>query len=97
MKLEKLTDEKKKEFAIETENKELKYGKSKNFLHCAHCIKQFMGSELNETMTARDYGMYEVSGYPFVYPDGTRADIVVVWCKRCNRKVWDSRHLTNLY
>lgn len=69
----------------------LDYKKAKQFFHCKHCIDQFLGSELHEIMSPKDYGMYEVSTYSFQYPDGSKAEIIVVWCKRCGRKVWDSR------
>ena len=85
----------------EEENQEinsviLKYGKAKGFIHCSYCLKQFNGSPLHESMSPRDYGMYEVSCYPFVYPGGIKKDIVAVWCKRCGRPVWDSRFLEQM-
>ena len=73
------------------------YKRAKEFFHCKHCIEQFLGSELHDIMTPKDYGMYEVGTYEFAYPDGSKADIAVVWCKRCGRKVWDSRRYTKAY
>lgn len=75
----------------------LVYRKSKTFFHCRNCIEQFKGSPLHESMTPREYGIYEASSYDFTYPDGTVAEIYVVWCRRCGRDVWDSRDLTKLY
>jgi uncharacterized protein with PIN domain len=75
----------------------LDYKQTREFFHCKHCIEQFMGSELHDIMTPRDYGMYEVGVYDFVYPDGSLAPIVVVWCKRCGRKVWDGRRYERIY
>ena len=79
------------------EGTELDYKKAKQFFHCKHCIEQFFGSELHEMMTPRDYGMYEVGTYDFEYPDGTNVEIVVAWCKRCGRKVWDGRAYQKVY
>lgn len=67
----------------------LEYSKAGNFFHCKHCIEQFLGSELHCVMTPREYGSYEVSSYPLK----TGETIVVVWCKKCGREVWDSREL----
>lgn len=72
---------------------ELNYNKAKKFFHCKHCLEQFIGSELHSVMTPRDYGIYEVSTYDFTRPDGQVSEIVVVWCKRCGRTVWDSRSI----
>ena len=55
-----------------------------------------MGSELHKTMSPSDYGIYEVSTYPYSLEDGEVVDIVVLWCKRCHRSVWDSRMMDGL-
>jgi hypothetical protein len=81
----------------EIEAKELNVNKAKNFFHCGNCIEQFLGSSLHKVMTPKEYGLYEVSTYEFAYPNGTRAEIMVVWCKRCGKSVWDSRDFTRLY
>lgn len=73
---------------------QLDYKKAKGFVHCKNCTEQFLHSPLHEIMTPREYGMYEVSTYPFVYPDKKVRDIIVLWCKRCGNKVWDSRKLS---
>ena len=72
---------------------EIDYTKTKTFFHCKNCIEQFMGSPLHQSMTPRDYGVYEVGSLAFTYPDGSIKDIVVVWCKRCGKIVWDNRML----
>lgn len=72
---------------------EIDYTKAKTFFHCKECIEQFLGSPLHQSMTPKDYGVYEVNSLAFTYPDGNIKDIVVVWCKRCGKKVWDSRIL----
>jgi len=66
----------------------LDHKKAGNFFHCKHCIEQFLGSDLHQLMTPAEYGQYEASAYSL---DGE--NIVVVWCKRCKREVWDSRVL----
>ena len=74
----------------------LNKNKAKGFMHCSYCLKQFEGSQLHGVMTPRAYGMYEASLYPFVFPGGIKEEIVVVWCKRCGRPIWDSRFLTKI-
>ena len=77
----------------EISGKKLSYSKTKGFFHCKDCMEQFLGSPLHQTMSPRDYGMYEAGQQLFAYPGGEKRMIVVVWCKRCRRLVWDSRHL----
>lgn len=90
-----------KEEIDETEKIQVNYPENglpeTNWLHCKHCLSEFMNSPQHEVMSPRDYCSYEVSSYPFKYPNGVNANILVVWCKRCHRQVWDSRHLTSLY
>lgn len=74
----------------------LDYKKTKQFYHCKYCTEQFIGSELHKVMTPKEYGLYEVGAYDFEYPNGDKAVITVVWCKRCGRPVWDSRHYVEL-
>ena len=69
----------------------LDYNKAKRFFHCKNCLEPFIGSELHQLMTPSDYGLYEASTYAFKHADGSKSDILVVWCKRCKRNVWDSR------
>ena len=90
---EKPTDEQVKQI----EDTEISYRKAKNFFHCKNCIEQFLGSPLHEVMTPKEYGLYEVSSYEFTYPDSTKEEITVVWCKRCSRRIWDSRNMKKLY
>lgn len=79
------------------ENTEIHYRKAKQFFHCKGCIEQFMDSELHDVMTPREYGLYEISSYDFKYPNGEIEEIVVVWCKRCGKRIWDGRDTTKLY
>lgn len=82
---------------IEVDTRRLNYNKAVSFFHCKDCIEQFLGSELHESMTPREYGLYEVSNYEFEYPNGEKAMIIAVWCKRCERSVWDSRDMEKMY
>lgn len=66
------------------------------FLHCKHCLSNFLGSDLHEQHTPQQAMNYEASSYPYTYSDGTTARILVLWCKDCHRRVWDSRHLSPL-
>ena len=71
--------------------------KAKKFFECKGCIKKLMESGSREYLTPREYGMYEASLYPFVYPSGEKTEIVVIWCKRCKSVVWDSRFLVSMF
>ena len=73
--------------------KEIKYEEATMFMHCQNCLSKFIGSELHSYKSAHEAMEYEVSSAPFVYPDGTKASVLVVWCKKCGKEVWDSRHL----
>jgi hypothetical protein len=66
------------------------YKKAKKFFHCKNCMESFLGSELHESMTPRQYGNYEVSTYDLETPSGESVETVVVWCKRCGKEVWNS-------
>jgi hypothetical protein len=71
----------------------LDYKKANMFAHCNHCLKK--GLPYNESPDS--YMNYQMTSYPFTYPDKTKANILVVWCKKCKREIWDSRHLTHLF
>lgn len=66
------------------------YNKAKMFFHCRSCIEPFMGSELHESMTPREYGNYEIGTYDIKEGDTTK-EVVVAWCKRCQKEVWNSQ------
>lgn len=83
---------------IETiKNEQLNIDDSEMFLHCKECLQKFLGSPSHSTMTPSEAMEYEASAVPLTYPNGKTALVVVIWCKRCGKKVWDSRHLTHLY
>jgi len=70
----------------------LSISKAKDFFHCKSCEVQFDSGPLKQSMTLRDFGLYEISKYAFLYPGKKKSvDIVVVWCKRCGRNIWDNR------
>lgn len=77
----------------------LDYNESQMFLHCKDCMDKFLKSADYKSglISPKDWGQYQGASYPFTYPDGTTANIFVVWCNRCEKQVWDSRHLTHLY
>ena len=62
------------------------------FLHCRKCLPK-SPKDMPEGESAHTYMEYEASTYVFHYPGGTNAGIFVLWCKKCGREVWDSRHL----
>lgn len=77
----------------------LDYEKANQFLHCKDCLTKFLKSADYKAglFSPKEYMEYEVSSYPFKYPNGHTANILVVWCKKCGKEVWDSRHLTHIY
>lgn len=81
-----------KEFIKETLEKGLNYEDSVMFLHCRTCLPKIPG-DMPEGKSAHDIMNYEASSLKFTYPDGKIANIMVLWCKKCSKQVWDSRHL----
>lgn len=77
----------------ETFKVKLDYKKVSNFLHCGDCLDKYNKSSLRHSLSPHEAMSYELSGYHFVYPDGKKAHILVVWCRKCKKSVWDSRHL----
>lgn len=75
----------------------VKYADSEQFLHCQKCLSKFLESGQHSIMSPHDAMEYEASIVPFKYPDGVTARIVVIWCKRCGDRVWDSRHLGHMF
>lgn len=79
----------------------LDYNKSSMFLHCKHCMNKYMkereknGGESKES--PKDAMKYEAASYPMEFPDKHIENILVVWCSKCGKEVWDSRHLTHRY
>jgi formylmethanofuran dehydrogenase subunit E len=75
----------------------IEHDKTKTYFHCKGCMESFLESPLHKVMSPREYGLYEIGTSEFEYPDGKKVDIVVVWCKRCGLRVWDSRNLGKLF
>jgi len=63
------------------------------FLHCKHCLDQFLGSPTHEHMSPAEFMDYCASAYPITLDDGAQERVFVLWCKHCKRRVWDSGHL----
>ena len=76
---------------------EFVYKRAKTFLNCAHCMDEIRGTTLSEHMTPKEYAMLEASAYMIAPADGgKKIEIMVIWCKRCGRPVWDSREVQGL-
>ena len=86
---------------IKIEKTKLNYKKVQQFFHCEHCLTKYLKARKAHggisLLSPQEEMNYEFSSYPFKMPDKTIESILVVWCKTCNRSVWDSRHLTHRY
>jgi len=84
---------------LKIEETKLDYEKAGMFLHCKECLEPFLKSLDYKAglISPRNAMAYEASSYPFAYPNGTVANIMVIWCKNCGKKVWDSRHMQHVY
>ena len=71
----------------------IEYEDTVRFCHCSHCFDEYQKSGQDSRYAPCEFLEYEGGVVPFKYPDGKTASIFVLWCKRCKRKVWDSRHL----
>ena len=63
------------------------------FMHCKNCVKELLEGGLPKGKSVSESTSYEGTAYPFTYPDKSKATIFVMWCKKCGKVVWDSRHL----
>lgn len=90
-----------KKQAIKTHKIKLNYKGAGMFLHCKHCLSKYLKARKKNNGVSKESPRgtihYEASDYVFTYPNGIKANILVIWCKTCGRSIWDSRHLTNLY
>lgn len=82
---------------LRVKNIPLNRSRAKGFFQCKDCAEEFKKNNLSEFLSIKEYGMYEASLYCFEYPDGKKADIVVIWCKRCGKPVWDSRGFIKVF
>jgi ferredoxin len=80
-----------KEFVAKLQKATPKYENCGQFFHCRTCM-----AEIPDGISPRDWGSYEVAGCA-VEVDKVRLGVVSVWCKRCGKLVWDSRHLKHAY
>jgi hypothetical protein len=82
-------------------SKEIKHSDAKQFLHCKHCLTDYKNGIFGQGMSPRDAMNYETGVVDFEWPvgkeKGKKIGVVTVFCKRCSRPVWDTRHLTNLF
>ncbi len=63
------------------------------FLHCAKCLQEFYDGKFGKGQSPGEALSYEATGYLLKTGKNRMARIVVIWCKRCKRSIWDSRHL----
>ncbi len=63
------------------------------FVHCKYCLKEYYSGDFGDGKSPSEAMNYEISAYPIEMGRRKVARIIVVWCKRCKRSVWDSRHL----
>ena len=86
-----------KEEQKEVSKVNLDYEKVELFCHCEHCLKDKKENKFGVGKSPEESMNYALGLHPFKYPDGTTARVVALFCKRCKRVVWDTRHLTHLY
>ena len=75
--------------------KKLNNEDSVQFFHCKTCFEQSLKEHgtKNEAWSPKKTLSYELSAIPIKYPDGSTIGVVVAWCNRCEKSIWDSRHL----
>lgn len=81
----------------ETMKKEIKYKDITQFIHCKDCMDKFLDSDEHKTKSPKEFGKLEAGSIPFTYPDGTKANIIAIFCGHCEKQVWDTRHLQPLF
>jgi len=64
----------------------------KMFLHCKTCIP----IDVPKGQSAEQYGAYELATCAAVIGE-RRINFLTIWCKHCQKLVWDSRHLKHAY
>ena len=69
------------------------YEATKQFLHCKSCFEKLRESKELENSSPRDAMNYEIGVYPYIYKDGHKEGVIVVWCKKCKQMVWNSSFL----
>ena len=86
-----------KEQATSSEKKKITVDDCKMFMHCKHCIEDFYAGKFGKGEAPKDAITYCIGSVAFEYSKEVGANIVAVFCNRCGRPVWDSRHLTHYY
>jgi len=80
------------EFIKKLMEADLDYEESAYFAHCQTCIP----SQVPKGQSPEEFGSYCVSAVPVVV-DGIKISVLVLWCKHCGKRVWDSRHLKHAF
>lgn len=62
------------------------------YLHCKSCIP----SKMPDGMSPEAFGSYEIATAKIAVGE-KRLGVITIWCRNCNKLVWDSRHLQHLY
>lgn len=62
------------------------------FLHCKTCIP----SKVPKGVSPREFSSYEIATYKAKIGE-FNVGFITIWCKHCNKLVWDSRHLKHAY
>lgn len=76
---------------------DVSYEKAKMFMHCKTCIKDHQEGVFGGEQSPKDALSYAMGSVPLESPEGKVFNVVVVYCKRCEKPIWDSKHLTHLY
>ena len=67
------------------------------FLHCKHCLEDYQAGNFGEGMSPKEAMTYSLGQKVIEFDKDKEMGIMVVYCNRCGRPTWDSRHLTHLY
>ena len=72
-----------------------------SFLHCASCLKEKVAGVFGKGESPEEAMSYVAAAVPMPIKEKgkptTNVGVVVVFCRRCKKTVWDSRHLTHAY
>ncbi len=83
---------------IETVQKAvIKKNSGEMFLHCKHCLKEYQEDKFGEGQAPKEAMTYALGQTTIEFDKEKYMGIMVVYCNRCGRPTWDSRHLTHLY
>lgn len=85
-----------KEEIKEIEAKKITVDDGEMFMHCKHCMQDFMDKKFGVGQAPKEALTYCIASVP-MESEHHVTNIVAVFCNRCGRLVWDSRHLTHRY